>query len=46
MSMPFTVLHINSVNFGSTGNIMLNISNKVKEKGNISYVAYANYLAP
>ncbi len=42
MSMPFTVLHINSVNFGSTGNIMLNIASKVKEKGNMSYVAYAN----
>lgn len=36
------ILQINTFNFGSTGNIMLNISNSAKENGYISYVAYAN----
>lgn len=36
------ILQINTCNFGSTGNIMLNISRIAQEHGNLSYVAYAN----
>ncbi|MGI6334758.1 MAG: hypothetical protein ACOX1A_09345 [Saccharofermentanales bacterium] len=35
------IIQINSVNYGSTGSIMLNISNKAREKGFNVYVAYA-----
>ncbi|RAP74006.1 glycosyltransferase [Paenibacillus montanisoli] len=42
MSRHIKVLHINSVNFGSTGSIMLNISREANMYGYISYVAYAN----
>lgn len=42
MGKPIKVLQINSVNYGSTGNIMLNISQTVQNNGGISYVAYAN----
>lgn len=42
MGNTIRVLQINSCNFGSTGNIMLNISEKADEKGYVSYVAYAN----
>lgn len=42
MSIPIKILQINSSNFGSTGNIMLNISKIAQEQGYISYVAYAN----
>lgn len=42
MGSPIKVLQINTCNFGSTGNIMLNISKTAQENGYISYVAYAN----
>lgn len=42
MSSPIKILQINTCNFGSTGNIMLNISKKAVANGYISYVAYAN----
>src|SRR5690606_22650192 len=42
MSQQTKILHINSGNFGSTGNIMLNIGEKAEECGYISYFAYAN----
>lgn len=42
MGNTIKILQINSCNFGSTGNIMLNISEKANEKGYVSYVAYAN----
>lgn len=42
MSRQIKILHLNSGNFGSTGNIMLNIGKKAEECGYISYVAYAN----
>jgi len=42
VNRQFKILQINSVNFGSTGNIMLNISKTAQENGYISYVAYAN----
>ncbi len=42
MDNQLKVLQINTCNFGSTGNIMLNISTMAEEHGYISYVAYAN----
>lgn len=36
------IIQINACNFGSTGDIMLNISKIITENANISYVAYAN----
>lgn len=37
-----TIVEINSVNFGSTGNIMLQIADEANKKGNMVYVACAN----
>lgn len=42
MNRQIKLLQINSCNFGSTGNIMINISKTAEEYGYISYVAYAN----
>ena len=37
-----SVLQINSVNFGSTGNIMIQLNDKLKEKGSFSTIAFAD----
>jgi glycosyltransferase involved in cell wall biosynthesis len=42
MSSQLKILHINSGNFGSTGSIMMNISETAQKKGHTSYVSYAN----
>lgn len=42
MNRQLKILQINSVNFGSTGSIMLNISKTAKEHGHVSYVTYAS----
>lgn len=42
MKKTLNILHINSVNFGSTGNIMLDISRKANKYDYNSLVAYAN----
>mgnify|MGYP000928636696 CR=1 FL=1 len=42
MGGPVKVLQINTCNYGSTGNIMLNISKVAQENGYITHVAYAN----
>lgn len=42
MKKSLTILQINSLNFGSTGNIMLSIDKKLQEHGHNSMVAYAN----
>jgi putative colanic acid biosynthesis glycosyltransferase len=42
MTNSLKILHINTCNFGSTGNIMLNISNAAEECGYYSWVAYAD----
>ena len=34
------ILQINSCNFGSTGNIMLNIADIARKEGNTAYIAY------
>lgn len=41
MGNRLKILHINSGNFGSTGSIMLNISEAADEKGHDSYVSFA-----
>lgn len=41
MKKTLTILQINSLNFGSTGNIMLDIDKKLQEHGHNSLVAYA-----
>lgn len=38
--MKRTILHINSFNIGSTGNIMIGISNKAVKNGYISYISF------
>lgn len=38
--MKKTIIEINSGNFGSTGNIMLQIADKAREKGHIVYTSY------
>ncbi|MEK5398935.1 glycosyltransferase [Paenibacillus sp. FSL K6-2859] len=42
MSSKLKILHINSGNFGSTGSIMMNISEAAQENGHTSYISYAN----
>lgn len=42
MNKKFKILQINSGNYGSTGNIMLNISKKIEEYEHVSYISYAN----
>ena len=38
--MKKTIVEINSCNYGSTGNIMLQIADKAREKGHIVYTSY------
>ena len=40
INKPIKILQINSLNFGSTGNIMLNISRTAQLNGYTSYLAY------
>lgn len=42
MEKKIKVLQINEGNYGSTGNIMLDISKALDIRGDVSYVAYAN----
>ena len=43
VSKKITILQINTCNYGSTGNIMLDLAKAARQKGYDAYVSYANY---